>query len=149
VSSVKASAKKKLFVADYLANGCNATKAAIAAGYSERTAYSQGQRMLKNVEVAKMIAAGIERAVQKAEISQDELVAELRALAFAPVDLNLVDASDVLRAKSKALVDLAKLLGYWKERTELDVGPTLLELIESSYPKTITGTVVRHEEEEG
>lgn len=29
----------------------NATQAAIEAGYSERTAYSQGQRLLKNVEV--------------------------------------------------------------------------------------------------
>lgn len=29
----------------------NATKSAIHAGYSEKTAYSQGQRMLKNVEI--------------------------------------------------------------------------------------------------
>ena len=30
----------------------NATRAAEAAGYSGKTAYSQGQRLLKNVEVA-------------------------------------------------------------------------------------------------
>lgn len=34
----------------------NATKAAISAGYNERTAYSQGQRLLKNVEVASYLA---------------------------------------------------------------------------------------------
>lgn len=33
----------------------NATKSAIYAGYSEKTAYSQGQRMLKNVEILKTI----------------------------------------------------------------------------------------------
>ena len=35
----------------------NATEAALKAGYSPKTAYSQGQRMLKNVEVKAAIAA--------------------------------------------------------------------------------------------
>lgn len=34
---------------------CNATQAAVRAGYSKRTAYSIGQRLLKNVEVRKRI----------------------------------------------------------------------------------------------
>ena len=42
--------KQKRFADEYLI-GCNATQAAIRTGYSEKTAYSQGQRMLKNVEV--------------------------------------------------------------------------------------------------
>ncbi|SUK18893.1 Phage terminase, small subunit [Staphylococcus aureus] len=33
----------------------NATKSAVHAGYSEKTAYSQGQRMLKNVEIQNYI----------------------------------------------------------------------------------------------
>ena len=33
----------------------NATEAALAAGYSKKTAYSQGQRLLKNVEITKLI----------------------------------------------------------------------------------------------
>lgn len=40
-----------LFVTEYLSNGNNATQAAIAAGYSEKTASSQGSRLLKSVEV--------------------------------------------------------------------------------------------------
>jgi phage terminase small subunit len=40
-----------IFVTEYLKNGNNATQAAIAAGYSEKTAYSQGSRLLKSVEV--------------------------------------------------------------------------------------------------
>lgn len=40
-----------IFVTEYLRNGNNATQAAIAAGYSERTASSQGSRLLKSVEV--------------------------------------------------------------------------------------------------
>lgn len=47
--------KPRAFVEAYLANGFNATKAAKAAGYSEKTAYSQGGRLLKNVEIKQEI----------------------------------------------------------------------------------------------
>lgn len=40
-----------IFVTEYLKNGNNATQAAIAAGYSEKTAASQGSRLLKSVEI--------------------------------------------------------------------------------------------------
>ncbi|MFB0847325.1 terminase small subunit [Paenibacillus oleatilyticus] len=43
--------QKMIFVTEYLKNGNNATLAAIAAGYSEKTAASQGSRLLKSVEV--------------------------------------------------------------------------------------------------
>lgn len=49
----------RLFVDHYLATKFNATQAAIKAGYSERTAYSQGQRLLKKVEIKEMIQAKI------------------------------------------------------------------------------------------
>lgn len=39
-----------IFVTEYIKSG-NATQAAIAAGYSEKTAYSAGPRLLKNVEI--------------------------------------------------------------------------------------------------
>ena len=42
--------KRKRFAEEYLFD-FNATQAAIRAGYSERTAYSIGQRLLKDVEV--------------------------------------------------------------------------------------------------
>lgn len=43
--------QKMIFVTEYIKNGGNATQAAIAAGYSEKTAYSQGSRLLKDVEI--------------------------------------------------------------------------------------------------
>lgn len=39
-----------IFVTEYIKTG-NATLSAIAAGYSEKTAYSAGPRLLKNVEI--------------------------------------------------------------------------------------------------
>ncbi len=46
--------RKKRFCEEY-ATSLNATQAAIRAGYSPRSAYSQGQRMLKNAEVDKYL----------------------------------------------------------------------------------------------
>lgn len=43
--------KQKAFC-EYYASSFNATESAKKAGYSEKTAYSQGQRLLKNVEVS-------------------------------------------------------------------------------------------------
>ena len=43
-------AKQRKFCDEYLID-CNAKQAAIRAGYSEKTAYRIGQRLLKNVEV--------------------------------------------------------------------------------------------------
>ncbi|MCM1136486.1 MAG: terminase small subunit, partial [Clostridium sp.] len=53
-------AKQKRFCDEYLID-CNATRAAIRAGYNEKTAYSQGQRMLKNVELRAYIDAELEQ----------------------------------------------------------------------------------------
>lgn len=46
--------RQRVFAESYAETG-NATEAAKAAGYSHRTAYSQGQRLLKNVEVMQYI----------------------------------------------------------------------------------------------
>ncbi len=47
--------KQESFVTSYLSNGFNATKAAIAAGYAEKSAHVQGSRLLRNDKVAEVI----------------------------------------------------------------------------------------------
>lgn len=44
-----------LFIKHYLLNNCNGEKAAIDAGYSEKTAAQQASRLLKNVKVKQAI----------------------------------------------------------------------------------------------
>ena len=46
--------KQRVFVDEYL-RCWNATEAALRAGYSERTAYSHGARLLKDVEISELI----------------------------------------------------------------------------------------------
>lgn len=56
--------RQKLFADEYLVD-TNATQAAIRAGYSEKTAYSQGQRLLKNVEIQSYIEEQLEKVHNK------------------------------------------------------------------------------------
>lgn len=53
-------AKQKRFCEEYLVD-CNATQAAIRAGYSGKTAYAIGERLLRNVEVDSYIKEQLER----------------------------------------------------------------------------------------
>ena len=62
--------KQESFVAEYLID-LNATQAAIRAGYSEATAYSQGQRLLKNVEVADAIQKRMDKRSKRTEVTAD------------------------------------------------------------------------------
>jgi phage terminase small subunit len=105
--------KQQLFLNAYLANGSNATKAAITAGYSQKTAYSQGQRLLKNVEIQKALSGRIEEAV----ITADEVLRDVKSIAKGA-------KRDQDRLKGYEL--LGKHLKLWTDKTELtgkDGGP--------------------------
>lgn len=73
--------KQDLFVKEYLID-LNATQAAIRAGYSEKTAYSQGQRLLKDVEIAQAIQLRRDQLSEKVEVSQERIVSEYAKMAF-------------------------------------------------------------------
>lgn len=112
--------KQKAFADEYIKNGGNASDAARKAGYSEKTAYSQGQRALKNVEVSSYIAekqAKIEKQngtdiMSLAEIQQRRSMiarGELKdSFGFAP------DFSDQL----KSMNDLEKTLAIKEAKEE-------------------------------
>ena len=51
--------RQRVFIAEYTRD-FNATRAAKAAGYSDKTAYSIGQRLLKEVEISEAIRARVE-----------------------------------------------------------------------------------------
>lgn len=69
--------RQEKFCAFYIVNG-NATEAAKQAGYSEKTAYSQGQRLLKNVEIQNRVKAHVEEAI----ITADEVLRGIKGIAI-------------------------------------------------------------------
>ena len=72
--------KQERFVQEYLVD-LNATQAAVRARYSAKTAYSMGQRLLKNVEIQNAIQEAVDKRSQRTEITQDWVLEELRKVA--------------------------------------------------------------------
>lgn len=60
----------------------NATRAAIAAGFSKKTAHVQGHRLLKNVKVRALIDSGNMAVNGKLEVTLERVREELARLAF-------------------------------------------------------------------
>ncbi len=73
----------------------NATQAAIRAGYSKKTAYSQGQRLLKNVEVQGRITRHQKRLEVKTGVSAERVINELAKVAFANIKSVLSEGNEI------------------------------------------------------
>ena len=106
-------ARQTKFAQEYWATG-NGTQSAIKAGYSEKTAYSQANQLLKNVEIQKKIKELEEesRALLQQQFSRDAI--EARKIMFnimqdddAPENVRLSAAKDFLdRAGYKPTDDM-------------------------------------------
>jgi phage terminase small subunit len=77
----KLSRKQELFVAEYLVD-LNGTRAAIKAGYSEKTATEQASRLLTRVKVVQAIREELEKRFQKLEISADKVLQGIAKMAY-------------------------------------------------------------------
>ena len=79
--------KQRAFIAEYPVDK-NMTKAAERAGYSAKTAYSQGQRLLKNVEIKTLVDQKLADLEEKAGLTAERVVKEIAAIATS----NIMDA---------------------------------------------------------
>lgn len=73
----KAGNLREKFIVEYLIDQ-NATQAAIRAGYSQKTAYSQGQRLLKDVEVGRAIEKAKQEQLKRTQITADYVLSSIR-----------------------------------------------------------------------
>jgi len=79
----KASAMMMTFAAEYIVDW-NAKQAAIRAGYSAKTAESQGSRMLRNVKVRTEIERLLEDPIGKRNEIRTRVIKELEKIAYDP-----------------------------------------------------------------
>lgn len=126
--------KQQRFVEEYLVD-LNATQAAIRAGYSEKTAHSQGSRLLENVEISKAVAAAFASRSERVQVTQDWVISRLvdnveRAMTAEPVRDREGNETGVYvyngSVANKALELLGKHLGMFTDKHELtgkDGGP--------------------------
>lgn len=95
--------KHVIFVAEYLACN-NATKAAIAAGYSKNSAQVIGCQLLRHPKVAAEIAKKTTERLAKLDITADAVLKELALMGFARMSTYIKTQAD-----GSAYVDLASL----------------------------------------
>lgn len=100
--------RQALFV-DAYAKTFNRTKAAIAAGYSVKTAYSTGARLLKDVEVAKAVSEKL----SETAMTPDEVLMRIARIARG-------DMGDMLKTSGEnVVIDLAAALDEEDKKTGL------------------------------
>jgi phage terminase small subunit len=130
-------AKQKLFIKAYLV--CkNATKAAIAAGYSEKTAGQCGHEYLRKPEIARHIRMGLAEQEQDLEkkaailgVTKAKLIEELKITAFADMNdyAKVTDQGSVVFTPGSQLrPGRAKAIRKLSESVSKEGGSTALEL---------------------
>ena len=118
--------KQQLFILEYQRT-LNATQAAINAGYSERTAYSIGNRLLKKVEIQQALK-------QNFEEKRDNLIADVTTIQqFWTETMN--DSECDMKHRLRASELLAKSLGLFIEQQKVEVQQvtTLADLMLEAY----------------
>lgn len=117
--------KQQRFVDEYLID-LNATQAAIRAGYSEKTARSQGQRLLTNVDIKLALSAAQEERSERTKIDAAWVLQEA-ARSYAINATEYIDAegrvAQVNPQAARGFLELAgKHVGVqaFKERVETE-----------------------------
>ena len=112
--------KQQRFVDEYLID-LNATRAAIRAGYSAHTANRTASVLLSTADIREIVAERQRERAQRTEVTQDQVIHALAAIAFCRIPSEASDAcvSGVGRVrvsdKIRALELLARHLGMFKE----------------------------------
>jgi len=110
----------------------SAREAALAAGYSPKTAENQGCQLLINPKVRPILAEEIKKRIEKAEISSQMVLRELARVAFS-------DIRDVMSWGATGGVKI-------KPSDELEEGAArAIESVTETITTTESGTTIRRE----
>lgn len=129
-------AKQKKFADEYLID-CNATQAAIRAGYSPKTAKSIGQRMLTNVDIKEYIDEQLEKIHNQKTANAQEVLEYLTSVMRGEhteqilqlvgegvQEITNIDVSEKERLKAAELI--GKRYGMFKDNVNIDLEPVIL-----------------------
>lgn len=120
--------KQRRFCEEYIVD-LNATQAAIRAEYSEKTAYSMGQRLLKKVEAQEYIKQLKEERAARTQIEADRVIYELSLIAFS----NAADYAAVVDEETYVEVD-----GNWIKLLDDDGNPVMKRTVKPVLTKDLT-----------
>jgi phage terminase small subunit len=116
-------AKQKAFKEELPKNQWNGTKAAIAAGYSKKSAGVMAHRLLKNPKIAEELEKRMGEIAEKTDVEIAEIVAALRKFAFGGKKATNTE-------QLKALELLGKFKAMFTDRIETEQTEQVRELTE-------------------
>jgi phage terminase small subunit len=123
--------KQQRFIAEYLID-LNATAAALRAGYSEKTASTQGHENLRKPEIAAAISEGKARQLESADLSAARVLEELRRLALSDARGFWDESGDLKPIRELTAEQGACLAGFEAvigKRTEQGKAPDVIHKI--------------------
>jgi len=113
------------FASEYILDW-NSTRAAKVVGYSEKTAYSQGSRLLKNVEVRTEIERLLADQTGKRNEIRLRVISELERIAYPD---NARGEPISVRDRLRALELLGRSVGLFNEKIEKETSHTVTRVI--------------------
>ena len=78
---ISTTARRQTFAREYISNGFNAPKAAMAAGYTKTNIYFKAKQLMDHPEVQKTIQRILEPKIKKADITLEKVLIQLAAIA--------------------------------------------------------------------
>lgn len=126
--------RRQRFCEEYLIDLC-ATRAAIRAGYSSKTANVQGPRLMKNPEVRAAIKVGMDKRARRINIRADDVLSEISRVALHRIVVGLgTSFAPAIRtqSKQKALDQLARHLGPYSEKVRAACCNRFVERVQAS-----------------
>ena len=106
----KLTTKQQLFVDEYLVD-LNATRAAIRAGYSEKTAEFQASRLLKNVKIEKALSIRMKARERRTAITHDKVLEDIERIKQNAMQLVPDKDGNMTMANHAAALKAAELQG--------------------------------------
>ena len=133
---VAMNARQKRFCDEYLID-CNATQAAIRAGYSPKTAKQIGQRMLTNVDLKAYIDEQLERIHNEKTADAQEVLEYLTAVMrgqhteqtlqlIGEKNKKIADIDVSAKERLKAAELIGKRYGMFKDNVGIDLEPVVI-----------------------
>ena len=142
--------RQKHFADEYIISK-NATQSAIIAGYSEKTAYSIGQRLLKNVEISEYIKKRTEELFDERSMTIAEALAISASIARGDVQKgyskstvkkdgkekvveSTYEFTPSIEERQRSVDHILKVNGAYLERKEIELSGSVVFSNESEIP---------------
>lgn len=108
--------RRSKFIESYILSG-NATSSAINAGYSKKTAYSQGQRLLKNVEIRNKLMQRKMNIIDQTNLTVDSILKKI---------LDLYELTENDNVKARCLETILKHIS--KNQDSSNKNPLIIQV---------------------